>query len=234
MCLIATNTPHQKIGSPIFSNIDERAYIVLIKAARHHQLPCRGAIISSEELSQRFYLLVEGRMKTLRSVICGEEALQQQLQVGDVLCPVAMLGEQKCSGYAASLCPCQLLSWSHRQFRNFMEQEKQLRENLIMLMVKQVDRERHKCCLMQCSNLRARVAAALLARANELGRCAPSSQTTIDLRPISLSAQELGMARETLSRILSAFEHEGIISCQRGLIRVSKLSHLQIIVDGTN
>jgi len=234
MCLIAINTPHRQICSPIFSNIDEQSYAVLIKAARQHQLPCRGAIISSEELSQRFYLLVEGRMKILRPVICGEEALQQQLQVGDVLCPVAMLGEQICSGYAASLCACQLLSWSHRQFRNFMEQEKQLRENLIMLMVKQVDRERHKCCLMQCANLRGRIAAMLLARADEHGIATENNGITIDLRPISLMAQELGMARETMSRILSAFEHEGIISCQRGLIRVSELSRLQMIVDGTH
>jgi CRP-like cAMP-binding protein len=224
---------HRTPASAIFSQIDEQTYSAIIDAGRNHELPHRGAIISGEELSQRFYLLLNGHMKILRPVICGEEALQQQLHAGDVLCTVAMLGAGKCLSYAASLCSCQLLSWSHRQFRSFIEQEKQLRENLFMLMVNQVDKERHKCGLMQCANLRGRVAAALLTRVNDDGVVTDNTGATIDLRPISLTAQELGMARETLSRILSAFEHEGIIAGHRGLIQVRKLSRIQMIVDGT-
>ena len=225
---------HRTPASAIFSQINERTYSAIIDAGRTHDLRHRGEIISSEKLSQRFYLLLNGRIKVLRPIVCGEEALQQQLHAGDTLCTVAMLGVGKSSSYAASLCACKLLSWSHRQFRSFIEQEAQLRENLLMLMVNQVDKEQHKCGLMQCANLRRRVSAALLARANEHVGIANKSGTTIDLRPISLTSQELGMARETMSRILSAFEQEGIIECQRGLIQVHKLSRIQMIVDGTD
>lgn len=171
----------------------------------------------------------------LRTGSGGEESLQQRLMPGDIFCPAAMVSGQGCGSYAVSLESCQLLSWSHRWFNRLMEQDGQLRKNLMLLLARHVEEERHKRCLLQCVNVRAKVASFLLARINQNDNdlsAVPETIDEIDLRPISLTAQELGMARETMSRAFSTFEQDGILYCRRGLIRVRDCSRLQMIVDG--
>jgi CRP-like cAMP-binding protein len=113
-----------------------------------------------------------------------------------------------------------------------MENDPQLHINLIQLLANQIEEERSKRCLAQCVNVRAKVATHLLAMMNKHARLASSATPQIDLRPISLTAQELGMARETMSRTLSKFEQAATITCQRGLISIQDAQQLQTIAAG--
>ena len=215
---------------PLLQGLSDQTTTTLLANGRRSSLTRKGSILSGDDLSQRLYVLLDGRMKMLRPSTGGEESLQQRLMPGDIFCPAAMVSGEGCGSYAESLGPCQLLSWPHRQFHRLMEQDERLRTNLLMLLARHVEEERNKRCLSQCVNVRARVAAFLLARINQNDNTPPE----IDLRPMSLTAQELGMARGTMSRAFSTFERDGILYRHRGLIQVRDYSRLQMIADGSN
>ena len=231
------NDPRKITTLPLLKGLSERTTTALLASGRRSSLTRKGSILSSHDLSQRLYILLNGRMKMLRPGGGGEESLQQRLMPGDIFCPSAMVSGEGCRSYAESLGACQLLSWPHREFHRLMEEHEQLRTNLMMLLARHVEEERNKRCLSQCVNVRAKVASFLLARIsqndNDLS-ATPETIDEIDLRPISLTAQELGMARETMSRAFSTFEQDGILYCRRGLIRVRDCSRLQMIVDGVD
>lgn len=228
-----SNDPAQVSTLPLLMNLKESTVNTLVERGRITSFDRKGLLLSSEDLSTRLYLLLDGKMKMLRPTSGGEESLQQRLTTGDIFCPAALVSGQSCCSYAESLTPITLLSWPHRQFRQLMEEDDQLHRNLIKLLAHQIEEERAKRCLSQCINVRAKVATFLISLINNNNQHSNTLQPVqLDLRPISLSAQELGMARETMSRTLSKFEKLAVISCQRGLIDVHDSDQLQLIADG--
>jgi CRP-like cAMP-binding protein len=213
--------------SPLFKGVAAETLQSVNAAARRRSLLRKGAILSSEELSDKLYVVLSGRLKMLRHSVGGDESLQQRLGEGDVFCLVSMVAGGQCGSYGESLGPCTLLYWSQRLFVSLMEQDRQLHMNVLRLLARQVEVERHKRCLCQCANVGARVAGYLLFLKETLG-----DSETIDLRPMTLSAQELGMARETMSRTFSSFERAGLVDCHRGVITVRDYDRLQLIADG--
>ena len=172
--------------------------------------------------------MLDGQIKMLRASVGGDESLQQRLGEGDVFCLVSMVSGVHCGSYGESMGSCTLLSWPHRVMIDLMEKDRQLHMNVLHLLAQQVEMERHKRCLSQCSNVGARVAGYLL----YLNETSCRDDESIDLRPITLSAQELGMARETMSRTFSAFERSGLLTCCRGIIKICDCERLQMIADG--
>lgn len=217
------------LGLPLFRDVSPAALKALAEHGSHRNLAKKGVMISSEELSQRLHVLLSGRMKMVRPTAGGDESVQQRLEEGDVFCLVSMVSGLHCGSYGESMEPCTLLSWPHRAFAQLMEKDRQLHVNMLRQLTQQVELERHKRCLVQCSNIAMRVAGYLLLQRQT--RCRIDSDY-IDLRPITLSAQELGMARETMSRTFSALERSGVVLCCRGVIKICDHERLQMIADG--
>ena len=214
--------------SSLLQRVKPETLQAVLETAKQRSLSRRGAILSTDELSERLYVLLDGQMKMLRPSVGGDESLQQRLGPGDVFCLVSMVSGVHCGSYGESLGPCTLICWPHRVFIRLMETDRQLHVNVLNYLAHQVEMERHKRCLSQCSNVQARVAGYLL-YLYESDHC---GDKTVDLRPISLSAQELGMARETMSRTFTSFERLGLVHCCRGLITIEDQERLQLIADG--
>lgn len=220
---------------PLFANLQPTTLQELLRARRVHSA-ARNDIISIDTLSQRLFILLDGRMKMVRPNAAGEEALEQCMGKGDIFCPVAMLATRPCCSYAQCLGACQYVSWSHRLFRHLLAQDGQLQANLLSHLATQVDEERTKRCLTQCVNVHARIATYLLSRCSKVGRTGTTESSAqnfqIDLRPLVLTAQELGIARETLSRSLALFDREQILRSRRGVVELYAPNELRAVADG--
>ena len=221
------------IQLPLFKGISPKTLQCVIETARRRYFPRKGVIFGPEELSQHLFILLEGQIKVLRPSVGGDESLQQRLGEGDVFCLVSMVsGEHLCS-YAEGLEASRLLSWPHELILELMDQDRQLCANVLLLLARQLEEERIKHCLTQCSNVASRIASFLLYRSKSESWFSQSpAKDQVDLRPISLSAQELGIARETMSRTFSTLERQGVISCCRGLIKICDHERLRLIADG--
>ncbi|GEM_PF-1181021 len=214
---------------PLFADLQPATLRELLHTRRVHRAT-RNAIIGVDALAQRLFVLLEGRMKMVRPNGAGEEVLQQRIGKGDIFCPVAMLAPCPCSSYAQCLGACQYVSWPQRLFRRLLAADGQLQANLLSYLATQVEVERTRRCLTQGGNVHARVATYLLSRCNSAATTAQGVQ--VDLRPLVLTAQELGIARETLSRTLALFERERILHSKRGVVELHAFKVLRAIADG--
>lgn len=217
-------------GLPLFTALKQDTVAELSAGYRVHKA-IRNSIISSDDLAQRLFLLYDGRMKVVRLSCAGEEAVQQCLHPGDIFCPAAMLLARPCCSYAQCLGPCRYLSWPHRLFKRLMASDEQLQQNLLRYLAGQVEEERSRRCLIQCVSVSERVAACIVMRCESAGM-SNRKMFSVDLRPLALTARELGIARETLSRTLSGFEQEGVLCSRRGVIQVHSFEALQSLADG--
>ncbi|MDY0211879.1 MAG: Crp/Fnr family transcriptional regulator [Desulfuromonadaceae bacterium] len=220
---------------PLFADLRLTTLQELLRARRVHTAT-RNAIISIDALSHRLFVLLEGRMKMVRPNAAGDEALQQCMGKGDIFCPVAMLASRPCCSYAQCLGACKYVSWPHRLLRRLLTEDGQLQANLLNHLATLVEVERTKRCLHQCGNVNAKVATCLLAKCNSAGANAQvfkvDQSFQVDLRPLALTAQELGIARETLSRTLALFERAHILCSKRGVVELHAFEVLRKIADG--
>lgn len=76
------------------------------------------------------------------------------------------------------------------------------------------------------------VAAYLLLKIKQ-DHCLRKFVCSVDLKPISLTAQELGIARETLSRCLQRLVKCEGITCQRGTIQLTSIACLEAVLEET-
>lgn len=217
-------------AAPLFEDIKPATLQELMSGGRIHGAE-RYSIIGVESLSQRLFLLIDGRMKMVRPSCGGDEVLIQSLIPGDIFCAVAMLAARPCCSYAQCLGVCEYVSWTHRLFRRLMTIDEQLQTNLLSHLAAQIEEERDRRCLTQCVNVHARVAVYLLSRCDAATRNG-QGMYEVDLRPLSLTAQEIGIARETLSRTLTAFGQEQILCSRRGVVELHSTTGLRAIADG--
>lgn len=217
------------ISFPLFAGLNQETLYSLKSMGRLH----RGAgreVIGADVLGQRLFLLLKGRIKVVRSTSCGEEALQQCLLPGDIFCAAAMLNSKSCCSYAQCVGNCRYVTWAHRIFLRLMSSDMRLQSNLMHYLASQVEEERARRCLTQYMDVHTRIATYLLTQYDRSYR--ESQKAVVDIRPLILTAQELGVARETLSRTLTAFEQRGVLCSRRGLVHIRAPEVLRSIAEG--
>jgi CRP-like cAMP-binding protein len=122
--------------------------------------------------------------------------------------------------FGESLGSLRLLMLPAACFLQLLREHFSLARNLVTQLATSLERTSQQACLC-----RARSAPMLVAR-HLLNRL-PDHRDSIDLRPIRMTAQEIGIARETLSRALARLCKRGLIDYCRGKVLVLDRPGLQ-------
>lgn len=197
------------IPSPLIDRLAGRARLVTLKG--------RYGRLVTEDLAQRLYFVVAGEMRLYRTSPDGQDLLLQRFRDSEFFCLASLVSGRSCPGYAVNVGRTDLLYWERAEFLKLVEAEPQFSSNVLAQMGRQIERERELRLLARCGRADVKVAAYLIHR---MRSSAPRPGGRIDLRPISLTAEELGMARETLSRSLRRLAGRNAISCQRGQVAI--------------
>jgi CRP-like cAMP-binding protein len=99
------------------------------------------------------------------------------------------------------------------RFLQLIREHYPLARNLISQLSNLLERVGQQVCLCQ-----ARSAPVLVAR--YLLECLTENRDILDIRPLHMTAQEVGVARETLSRVLAGLCKQGLIEYSRGQVRI--------------
>ncbi len=208
------------LRSAIFDNLEER---VVRDALRDSQLACfrRGQpLFSSGNRPQDFTLVLQGRIKLFYIDRNGDERGQRFVGPGELLCPL-------CDPDAAETTCClaeaaetlQVVLMPADSFLHAVQTHAALAQNLINQLALSLERAGQKAGLCKARSAQVLVASYLLVRLEQKSWC--------DLRPIGLTAQEIGVARETLSRTLTFFRKKGVIDYQQGHVSALNLASLR-------
>lgn len=216
--------------SPLLDKVGNDMVQQVASAGRIRTLKGQFGRIGPEEMSKRLFFVVSGEMRMLRVAPDGQEHLLQRFGIGEFFCLAAVVSSLSCNSQMVNAGTTELMYWNHDIFRQFMVDNTNFYGNILNQMASQVEQEREMRTLSRCCKADVKVAAFLLHKI-KLGHCLRKCVCRIDLKPISLTAQELGIARETLSRSLQRLVKREGITYQSGTVQVTNIACLEIILE---
>lgn len=212
------------------AGVDGELVSQISAAGRLLSLKGRFGRLQPGELAKSLFFVLSGEMRMFQMAPDGQEHLIQRFGPGEFYCLAALVSGHSCNSFVVNVGATDLLSWNHDQFRRFMRDNPDFHGNVLSQMAHQVERERELRTLSRCCRADVMVAAYLLHRIRS-GQRRCQCGFTVDLRPITLTAQELGIARETLSRCLQRLVRREGISYQHGIISVNNITSLEAVLE---
>ncbi|HMB17032.1 MAG TPA: Crp/Fnr family transcriptional regulator [Pelovirga sp.] len=207
--------------APLLEGLGDSFCAQIGDAARSRDHKKRLGRIATEELSTRLHFVMSGEMHMMRVSPDGQEFLIERYLPGDFFCLSSLLSGRFCNSFVVSAASSQVLFWSQEWFRRLLQSDARFYGNLLKQMARQVDQERSLRTLSRCVGSDSKLVAYLLHKLDIAHCCIQHKSLVVDLRPIGLAAQELGMARETLSRSLQRLVRMDGISYHRGQVHIA-------------
>ncbi len=217
--------------APLLEGLDDDFCGQIGDGARSRDYKKRLGRIDTEELSTRLHFVMNGEMHLLRTSPDGQECLIERYLPGDFFCLSSLLSGRCCNSFVISAASSQVLFWSQEWFRRLLQSDARFYGNLLKQMAQQVEQERHLRTLQRCAHMDSKLLAYLLHKVDSAHCCLRQKTLVIDLRPVSLTAQELGIARETLSRSLQRLGQVAGISYRRGQVHLDDVQVLEQLLE---
>lgn len=185
---------------------------------------------------EKFYYLFSGKVREYYFNSSGEEFLRRVVYPNNY---ISLHNVFNITGsytyYGEALNPTTAFSWPVAAFMEILYRNPALGLQIAIVLSTIIEHSSRQNCLCRKARSSQKVAGYLLSKqrscSNDIG-CDPDTTECcrrVDLRPISLAAQDVCMARETFSRILISFQKNNIIRNNRGVITILAIDLLKEI-----
>lgn len=196
---------------------------------RELHYPAESIICHEGSNAERLFLVAHGKIKLLRHSAAGDDVLLDLLPQGALFGGLAPLGTRHYPETAMAQTDACVLAISGTDFQQLLEQHPQVTLAVLASVARSLDDAREAIRQISTSDVRTRVATALLKLAERLG---DASEPGILIRA-PLSRQDLaamvGATPETVSRVMADLKREGLIDTGRQWVRVLDSEALRAI-----
>ncbi len=213
--------------SPLLSDAGEEVIQALICSARKYVMKGRWHRLEGDDLTRKVHCVVGGEMRMYKQAPDGQDLLVRRLYPGDFFCFSSLMTEHYCESSFVGTSKSSLLYWHYADFQAIALSQKAILDNVFKLMAIEVEQERHMRTLARCCRVELLTVGYLIYRLKRDNLC----RGVVDFRPISLTAQELGVARETLSRCLTKLSKSYGIPYHKGCVSISEVDQLYELMD---
>lgn len=209
---------NQVSRAPLFDGLPPEIPMQAILAGRLRRFVKTQQIFAPGSRPNAFLLLLQGKIKLYQIDTDGQERIMRLVEPGDLLCPPLLPNQAEFFSvtFAEAACATRVLVVPGHAFLQLMENHFALARNLIGHLARSLEMACHQTCLTKARSAPVLVARYLLKHSDRQ----PRRKALINLRPICVTAQELGLARETLSRTLAKMHDAGHIVYDRGHARI--------------
>lgn len=185
------------------------------------------AVYFEGDASERLYLVAMGKIKLVRHTSSGREILLDILQRGEYFGNPAAIGGQDYTETAIAQTDGCILQISASNFEKVLMQYPGVTIKVLKAVTQRLEDSQEIIKQLSSYTIDRRVAAALVRLAGKLGE----QQQRGVLIQLPLSRQDLaamtGATIETVSRAMSRFSAEGLISTGRKWVSVNDLARLE-------
>lgn len=198
-----------------FRDLPAEALQAALAAARQRQVRRDAFFFHQGDPATAFYLLVEGEIKLVKVAPEGHQVLVRFLRPGDGFGLIAVLGNAAHPLSAQAAEDCRALAWDGETVVQLIEQYPRLALNAIRMVAARFQELQNRYLELATERVERRVAHTLLRLARQAGHKVEEGV----LLDLPLSRQDLadmtGTTLYTVSRILSHWEHDGLIETGR-------------------
>ena len=221
-------------SSLLFQSLSDPQCQTLFGMGKTKQFKRKEVLYLADAPVTHFFFLLEGKIKEYYIGADGNESIIRVSHPYEYLgLPCLFLMDNNHTSYGEAVSTVEVIQFSVKPFVKILEQVPALTRNVLTLMSCRLECARRQRCFSQKMSAECRVANYLLNQTDKrfvqtCTSCCRLTHQAVNLQPLNLSAQEIGLARETFTRILSRLKQNGIIDLDHGKVQ---LLNRQVIED---
>ena len=218
-------------GLPPFSRLDRAQIREILGQATPRRYPEGEAVFSEGLPADRFFLLLDGYIRVIRTSPEGLQVIALHISPGQLLGIAPALGIDTYPATAQAASESLALSWPVRLWGTFIERYDGFATETYRTVGARLGEFQTRVTELATQAVEARVAAALLRMANQSGL---KTEKGIEIAfPVTRAdiAEMTGTTLHTVSRLLAAWERDGIVASTRRRIIVTA-PHQLVVLSG--
>jgi len=218
-------------GLTPFAQISRTQIREILDQATPRRFEEGAAVFGQGMPAKRFYLLLDGYIRVIRSAADGEQVIVLHIPPGQLFGIAAALGRDTYPATAQCAAESLVLSWPMRLWAGFTAKYEGFASETYRTIGTRMGELQARVTELATQAVERRVASALLRLANQSGR---KVEDGIEIAfPVSRSdiAEMTGTTLYTVSRLLAAWERDGIVQSTRRHITVTQ-PHRLVVLSG--
>ncbi len=205
---------------PTFSRLSRAQIREVLDLATSSRIEAGVAIFEEGMEAERFFFLLDGYVRVVRITPGGDQVVALHIPSGQLLGMASALGRTTYPATAMTAVDSLVLSWPTKHWTEFTEKYDGFASETYKTIGKRVGEMNNKIVEMATLHVEQRVASALLRLISQAGRKTDAG-IEIDFPITRQDISEMtGTTLHTVSRLLSAWQNDGIIESQRKRIMV--------------
>lgn len=218
-------------GLPPFSRLSRPQIREILDQATPKRHEEGSEIFREGEEAERFYLLLDGYVRVVRTMPTGDQVVLRHIPPGQLIGIAQALGRTTYPATAAAASEALTLSWSTRLWTSFVERYDGFATETWATVGRRLQDLHDHMAELATKAVEQRVASAVLRMVSQTGR---KVEGGIEIAfPVTRAniAEMTGTTLHTVSRLLSAWEKDGIVESRRKHIVVTQ-PHKLVLLSG--
>lgn len=218
-------------GLSLFADLDGDAMDEVLRTAHSVLYPTDRPIFEQEQPATHFYLLLDGHIRVVRFTPAGDQVIARYINPGELFGIAVAMGRATFPASAVAAVDCVVLIWPNSAWSELASRFPSFAGGAYRTIGRRLEETQARVEEMATRQVEQRVANALLRLAGQAGRKTPAG-IEIDF-PITRQdiAEMTGTTLHTVSRLLSAWEQQGMILSGRRKVTIANAHALLLIAD---
>ncbi|NIA29189.1 MAG: cyclic nucleotide-binding domain-containing protein [Actinobacteria bacterium] len=197
---------------PLFAKMNDDEVAQVVNQCVRRECAKDQVILVEEEVGQTLFIILRGTVKITRTSEEGREVILTMLKSGDFFGELSLLDGKGRSATVIAMETSELLTLRRSEFLMILEKYPQIAIELLKVLGNRIRK-----CDLQIENITlhdsvGRVGATLIHVAEQTGYPRGDSMIIPKLPVQQDLANMAGTARETISRVMTVFEHRGFLN----------------------
>jgi CRP-like cAMP-binding protein len=219
----------ESVQGRVFGGLSADARREILDAAFTKNLTAREALAREGEPAAAFYLVVVGHLKLSKAAPDGREVIARFIGPGDPFAGIVLLNHPTYPLSAFAVEPARVLGWSKHILVELANRHPQLRANIVAEITRHMTDALDRVSELTTERVPQRVARTLLRLAEHDGH--RRGDAVEIAHPVTRQelADLIGTTLFTVSRLLSAWEAQGLVQSSRGRVTVLDVAGLETL-----
>lgn len=178
-------------------------------------------VLRQGDVATNLYVIIVGRLRAIQTTADGQQVIVRYLGPGEVAGYTALSGGERHPGTVIAVDDTHLFGWTESAIKEVMRKHSSIALNAVALLGERYHEMQIRLRELSTEKVEQRIAHTIVRLSQQAGR---RTARGIEIA-IPLSRQDLaemsGTTLHTVSRTLSAWEEQGIVSCGRRRVVVS-------------
>lgn len=217
---------------PPFVGIERDKLVELLGHATSSRYEKGQHVFEQEEAAHSFFLLLDGHIRVVKVTPDGEQVIARYISSGELFGIAQAIGRKTYPANAIAAVDCVVLSWPGHLWQSIITRHPAFATNTYATIGSRLQDAQDRIVEMATERVEQRIANALLKLVNQTGKKTDEG-VLIDF-PISRQdiSEMTGTTLHTVSRLLSAWEQDGLIKSGRQKVTVTQGHQLMLLAQG--